>query len=168
MEAYAMNTSLNNQEKIFDIPLMDVDTGEESTKEIRSVDLIGAVVALMRRGKVQLVMRDKLTFTTGDLLVLKHEDMLQRIRDKINYLFINRNLGMGIYQLSPDRTKQRSLERLLKLEEPAWTAIAPSVYCAGCGKVLPSRTILLRVKGGHCCNYSCYGMMLADKQPHGS
>ncbi|OKP94789.1 hypothetical protein [Paenibacillus sp. P32E] len=163
-----MDTSLNNQETIYEIPVKDVDTGEESTKEYRSADLIGAVVAQMRQGKVLIVIRDKLPLTPENLLVLEHEDLLQSIRDKINYLFINHNFGLGAYQISPERTKQRELERLLEREEPAWTAIIQSVYCAGCGTVLPGRTRVLRVNDGICCNYSCYGMMLAAKQPHGS
>ncbi|MEC0173022.1 hypothetical protein [Paenibacillus graminis] len=162
-----MNTSLNNVKTLYKIPVRDIETGEESVKEVSDINLIGAVVYAMRRWKDSVVLRNRLSFTPEDVLVLEHEDMLQRIRDRINYLFINFNLGLGAYQITPERVKQRELERYLKLEETAWITIGGAVACAGCGETLPGKSMVLRVRGGICCHYSCYGLMLAANQPHG-
>lgn len=170
-----MNMSLNNVSTLIDIPLRDIETGEESSFQCHPVNLIGTVIYTMRNDLQHVVLREKMELTLEERLVLEHEDLLIRIRDKIDYLFIHHVAGLGYFQMTPERHRYKQLKLLLKMMEPNWIPLLGPRFCAGCGDVIPAGVRAMRVrfqdKNAVCCGYNCYGLMLAAgtaEQDHGS
>jgi hypothetical protein len=162
-----MYASLNNGKTLFKIPVKDVETGEESIEEVHAISLIAAAMDQVNNDKFKPIIRERLEFTPEEMLVLEHADLQQRVRNEIAHLRINYTRKLGIYQMTPERARQRQLERLYDLEEPKWIVLAGPVICKGCAETMPARTKVLQVRGGVCCDYSCFGRFLAAKQAHG-
>ncbi|MEK3673591.1 hypothetical protein [Paenibacillus sp. FSL R10-2771] len=170
-----MNMSLNTEDALINIPYREYETGEELVTQCHRDNLLWAVIYKMRHEHNQTVLRDKLDLTREERLVLEHEDVLVKIRDKIDYLFIHHVAGMGYFQMTPERHRYKQLKLLLKMEEPNRIPLLAPQICKGCSSIIPAGKRALRVRDGNknavCCGYNCYGLMLAAgaaKQDHGS
>lgn len=162
-----MLVSHNNVKTLYKIPVKDIDSGEESLEELYNTTFIGAVVDQMLNGRFQSVIRERLEFTPEEQLVLEHADNLLRVRSQIGELRAQFTFKLGIDQMTPERARQRQLERLYRLEMPRTIVLAGPVICAGCKETIPVRTKVLQVRGGVCCDHNCFGRLLGAQKSHG-
>lgn len=157
-----MSASPNNPKYLYYLPVFDSRTGNNHPAPALAPNLISAAALFMLYNQEPSVslMREAIGLTPDETLVLEQIDKLLEARERLSGLVI-KTLGAQPWHTSPDVRLRRSLETLVKLETPRWLMIPMPVDCPGCGQTMQPNTRILKVRYGICCNYKCWGLMLA-------